>query len=221
MPPVWGAEMRRRPRSLAMLPVASLLAALAGVLALPATPASASATLTTCAEAPFRSAVLAGGTVTFNVNCSSVPLHSPITIASGLNVTIVGTGFSVTLDGLGKSRHFIVQGGHLTLRAITLFAGAVTGGSGGFGASGSKGDVGSFGGQGGNGTEGQCGSTGSSDPGGNGTAGGPGTAGTPAANGGAGSDAAGGSLLISSGQVDLTNVVLSGNRVTGGSGGPG
>lgn len=98
--------------------VALLISILTAGLVVTANPASADATLMVCTEAALKSAVAQGGVVRYGVQCSTtpVPLTSPIAIPAGLNVDIVSDpGLPVVLDGRSLVRHFVVDGGDLTL----------------------------------------------------------------------------------------------------------
>src|SRR5580704_3575801 len=76
-----------------------------GILATEALSASALVplVLTSCDETSFRSAVAAGGTVSFaaGTSCTLSLTKTAISIGSGLDVTIDGTGASVVIDGGG------------------------------------------------------------------------------------------------------------------------
>ena len=116
------------------LPVLSVVALLAGIL-VTVMSASAADPVTVlnanCSELSLRgSRVVVGGTVQYAVDCSgtAVALNTPIVVGSGLRVAIVGDpahGHPVVLDGQSRSRPFIVDGGELTLTALTLGNGFV------------------------------------------------------------------------------------------------
>src|SRR5258708_4292959 len=79
-----------------------------------------------CTEAGLKAAVAAGGTVTFS--CSgTILLTSPIVVTSGQNVAIDGAKHKIVLSGGHKTQLFVVDGGTLTLRRVTLTNGAVRG----------------------------------------------------------------------------------------------
>ena len=179
-----------------------------------------------CSEASFRSAVSAGGTVTWSTECT-VHLTGPVEIPTGLAVTIDGGATStaflprVTLDAQQLGRHFDVTGGTLILRGIALYNGRVVGARGGDGA---------FPGTAENGDSGMTGSTPTSvvctggpaaQPGGPGGDGTPANAGRDASGGLPGGEARGASILISAGDVTLTTVSINAATAVGGAGGRG
>lgn len=185
-------------------------------------PYGTTTTVRACTERALVSAVNAGGTVKFGLNCAALAIKTPISIPSARTVNITSGGFSVTLDGGSASRLFIVPGGHLNITGISLDNGAAVGttGKGGAnrvaganglsGTSGNRGVTGGPGGPGMNGTNGHSG-----------RAGGAGTA---------GGDALGGAIWVQSGVVvlafdsfsyDIASAGFGGNGGVGGDGGLG
>jgi len=150
--------------------VAVILALSYSPIALAKTPSSGNVNVTNCDAATFASDVLTYSTVTFQVSCGDLQLLGPITIGSGISVTILGNGYNVVLDGYNYIRAFIIDGGSLTLEGLTLEHFAILGGAGGPVASGSYGQ---------NGAQGT-----------NGVGGGAGAAGSPGTNGGQGENEA-------------------------------
>ncbi len=92
-----------------------------------ATAASASdstATPTSCDEGSVRNAIAAagdaGGTVIFTGDCT-ISLTAPLTVTSGMSLTIDGGGYHVTLDGGGTTQIVVVrQNAALLLNRLTL-----------------------------------------------------------------------------------------------------
>src|SRR5436309_1205674 len=82
--------------------------------------------LTTCDESTFDQAVAGGGTVQFDVDCTT-PLTHGVKIPSTLTVDIEANGHAATLNGQSQTRHFVVAGGKLTIGGITLTNGLVRG----------------------------------------------------------------------------------------------
>src|SRR3954453_3296184 len=97
--------------------VASALVVAAGAHA-PA--ARADTLLTSCAPADFAAAAAAGGTVTFGLDCPDLVLAKTIVLGSGKVLDVEGGGHAVALDGGHAQRLFTVNGGHLTVRGVTL-----------------------------------------------------------------------------------------------------
>ncbi|MEU3690361.1 hypothetical protein [Streptomyces narbonensis] len=135
-------------------------------------------TLTSCSEEAFRQAVLSGGTVLFGVDCAALALSRSVDIPASVSVVIDANGHNVVLDGLGLTRHFVVDGGQLTLRGVTLANGRAAGADGSGGVAGASGARGAAGVPGGEGDSGLC-LTG-------GDVGGPGAAGSAGGAGGSG-----------------------------------
>ena len=123
-------QVRRWQRAIALLfgllitmtPVAAHADAVIG----DGTPASCT---TEQAANAFRSAVEAGGVVTFNCGASNVVMTVDTSVVSV--TTVVNGGGKITLDAEDLRQHFYVTGnGNLTLNGITLFdGGSSTGGS--------------------------------------------------------------------------------------------
>ena len=123
------------------LVVLALVGSVAGGGA-PAPAVAAGTSITSCSEAALRAAVAAGGTARFTVDCPALLISREIVIGSTLNVTIDGNGHVVSIDAQGKSRHFTVVGGQLTLIGLELKNGSVrglAGVAGGAGAAGANG----------------------------------------------------------------------------------
>jgi hypothetical protein len=164
-----------------------------------------------CTQDALRSAVAAGGLVTFS--CSgTITLTSQLVVTTGQDVTLDGTGQAVTISGGGTTRIFDVTGGSLTLTDLTLTDGLATGKSGRAGAAGAAGVDGQpgNGGNGGkpNGRPGQSGADG--------------TVGGDAGSGVAGHDGQGGAIYVAAGAtVSLTSVTVSSSTAQGGDGGSG
>src|SRR5947209_20518548 len=90
---------RKVVRLAAVLGIALVLATWAVALAsVPAARGAAPTSITTCTDAAFRQAVLAGGTVRFDVDCTDLQLSGSIDIGAGLDVTVDGNGHTVVLD---------------------------------------------------------------------------------------------------------------------------
>ena len=206
---------------------ALMLACIGLWLALGATQVARAATtsISTCTDSALTSAIAAGGTVVFQVDCPDLVLGQSISIPSTLTVDIEANGHTVVLDGSSIRRHFVVNGGHLTIGGLTLKNGMVRGLDGVAGTAGGTGQDGSAGESGKNGIPGGC-SVGS-DVGGNGSTGTAGSAGTAGTAGKGGTVAQGGSILIRSGVVSLSgdsfsnNQAIGGTGASGGAGGPG
>src|SRR4051812_39021560 len=142
----------RRPRVIA----SAIAVVAAAVVAMPGS-AGATATLNTCDATTFRNAVLAGGTVTFAVDCPALAVSPAIIIPAALNVTINGNGHAVVLDAKHLNRHFTVNGGRLTITGLELRNGLVTGATPGPAAAGPDNNInGGFGPTGGGGQDGAC-----------------------------------------------------------------
>src|SRR3954468_415730 len=107
-------EARRRDRGWAVALVAAAVALL--VLA----PRAHATTITSCSDSSLRSAVAAGGTVAFGVDCTDLVLSRTITIPAGLTVDIQANRHTVALDGGNAVRHFVVKGGTLSITGLTL-----------------------------------------------------------------------------------------------------
>jgi hypothetical protein len=178
--------------------------------------------LNSCSFAALKTAVAAGGTVDYGVDCQSPPVSftSTITVPAGLSVDIEANGHSVTFDGGAKVRLLEVTGGRLTVGGISLDNAQAATASGTAGSNGAAGVTGAPGAAGANGTNG-------SSPGASGGPGQPGGAGGAATAGhasGAGKNAKlarGAALLITSGTVTLTSDTFSNDIASGGAGGPG
>lgn len=101
------------------------------LLAAPTVTVIGDGTPASCTAGALAVAVAAGGAVTFACGAAPVTITtSELTIATGQDVTIDG-GNLVTLNGGGVNRHFKVEAGaSLTLRALVLTDGAVTGSGG-------------------------------------------------------------------------------------------
>ena len=111
-------------------PVGAVLLVLVAGLAVGASAAQADTTLMSCTPADFESAVAAGGTVTFAVDCPSLVPSKVTSVPSGKVLDIEGNGHMVALSGNGQRRLFNVSGGQLTVRGVTLRSGFATGASG-------------------------------------------------------------------------------------------
>jgi Chlamydia polymorphic membrane protein (Chlamydia_PMP) repeat len=85
----------------------------------PPTSAVGTGTATSCTEAAFAAALLAGGTVTFNCGGqATIIITSPKSVA---NTVTVDGGSAITLSGNHQSRLFdVTSAGALTLQNITL-----------------------------------------------------------------------------------------------------
>src|SRR3954463_159605 len=104
------------------------LSAVLAALAIGVPAAQADATLTSCTASAFNTAVAAGGTVTFAVDCPDLVLTKTVSVGSGKILDLEGNGHAVVLDGGHALRLFSVgKGGQLTVRAMTLENGSVTG----------------------------------------------------------------------------------------------
>jgi hypothetical protein len=76
-------------------------------------------------EANLRSAIAAGGSITFNAS-ATIPVTTPLTIA--VDTTIDGTGQNITIDGQGLTRLFEVNSGvHFTIKNLVLANGRAKG----------------------------------------------------------------------------------------------
>lgn len=106
------------------------------------------ATIGTCSEAALAKAVSKGGTVTFGLSCSDHKFTTPIAIPFSLRVTITSAGHTVLLGGQAKTQLFVVTGGILTLKGLTLEDGKASGRTGSNGKAGGAGAPGSAGGNG-------------------------------------------------------------------------
>ena len=149
---------------------AFLLAGTFGVSAAPAG-ATSSNVVTTCDEPTLLAALSGGGSVTFS--CSgTILLTNPIVIASDQDVTIDGTGSTVTLDGGAATQLFQVAG-RLQLRNLTLDHGLASAAAGAAGTAGDAGDPGVAGNGGAGGAPFQAGDAGTAGT--NGTGGSSGT----------------------------------------------
>ena len=162
--------------------------------------------LTSCGFTALKSAVAAGGTIDYGVNCTSPPVSftATVKIPAGLTADVEANGHSVTFDGGNKVRLFQVTGGKLTIGGVTLINAAVSTASGTGGGTGAPGTSGT------NGTSGASGMAGTSlgqagGPGQPGEAGGSATAGQPGGAGQSSALARGAALLVTSGTVTLTN----------------
>lgn len=81
-----------------------------------------------CSVADLRSALAQGGTVTFTQDCA-ITFAGPIIVTN--RVKLQGNGYSITLNGGGHSRLFIVEpGADFSLAALTLTAGKAAAGAG-------------------------------------------------------------------------------------------
>jgi len=122
--------MTRHP-ALALLGLTALLTpAGASSLSMPTTAtaqaSSASSTTTTvpCDEAALRGALGSSGAVAFGQDCA-LTLTAPLTITTGVSVSLDGAGYRVTLDGGHATQLFVVQdGATLTLDGLTLAHGS-------------------------------------------------------------------------------------------------
>jgi len=104
------------------------LAAALGLLFLAANVSLGDAVVGGCSVADLRSALAQGGTVTFAQDCA-ITFASPITVTN--QVRLEANGHSVTLNGGGQSRLFIVEpGADLSLAGLTLTAGKAASGAG-------------------------------------------------------------------------------------------
>ena len=213
------ADDRGRPKRIRGVHVLALPIAVISIGAGVATsvPAlAADTTLMSCSESELRSAVEAGGTVRFGIDCPALTLTSTLKIPSGRGVVIDADGHNVTLDGDRSVRHFRVTGGSLTLIGLKIVDGTVDGFDGSAGVAGANGADGTQGAPGSGGTGGGC-VTGS-DNGLPGAAGAKGVTGRRGTGGSAGGSVRGGAMLIDSGTVILTDVELLSNRALGGDG---
>src|SRR5580658_5169573 len=213
---------KRRSRWLAS--GAALALSCGGMLTIGGYPADASASIPAsvvkhCTYTALATAIRTGGTITFG--CSgTIVIPKTFTIDPAMKVTLDAQGRKVALDAAGNGRLFMVRGGHLTLKFLTLENSLVAGANGKSGASGPDGDDGDNGSDGENAKDGANGEDGESGkPGGSG---GIATAGT------AGDGAQGGALYITRGSVVTIshstfthNVVVGGNGGRGGDGGMG
>jgi hypothetical protein len=118
-----------------LLLLASLLAALLGLVRVPSAHAQSTITVSNCDESHLDAAISqansdnAGDTVTFS--CSGdIKLTSTLTISGSM--TLDGNGQSVTLDGQNKVEVLQVNSGvTFTLNALTVARGSASGGGGG------------------------------------------------------------------------------------------
>src|SRR4051794_11419678 len=110
------------------IPAASLLPPPPGLLGLSA-PAQATTTISSCTDAALRSAVAAGGTVLFGVDCTDLQLSKQLTIPAGLQVDLRANGHQAVLDGRNAVRHFVVDG-TLSITGLKLENGRATGAAG-------------------------------------------------------------------------------------------
>ena len=148
--------------------------------------------------------------VVFGVDCPTLRLSRSIDIPAAVSVVIDANGHTVVLDGQGLTRHFVVDGGGLTSKGLTLTNGRAVGANGGPGVAGGNGTAGTIGFFGGSGDSGACLVGG--DAGGPGTPGSTGGQGISGIAGRAGESGRGGSILIHSGTVVLENVTMNNNR---------
>lgn len=87
-------------------------------------------TTATCTESALRSAIAAGGHVTFNCGPGAVEIPVTQEIKVGETVVVDGAG-KITLAGGGTNRIFVPQSGaHLSVRNLRLIKGAAKGSSG-------------------------------------------------------------------------------------------
>ena len=90
---VWSG---RRLVGLAALGTAAAVLPIVGA----APPAGAAdVTINDCTDASLRTAVAAGGVITYGVDCSDLVLASSLVIPAGKNLTIDGNGHTLVLDG--------------------------------------------------------------------------------------------------------------------------
>ena len=76
-------------------------------------------------EAALRTAIAAGGSITFN-SSGAIPLAIPLVV--GLDTTIDGAGQTILIDGVNATRLFEVNTNvHLTLRNLILANGKAKG----------------------------------------------------------------------------------------------
>ena len=214
------AAARSGPRRLRTLvaAVGAITLSVAGIPAL-TSPAGAAGTLTDCTDGTLRAAVAAGGAVQFGVDCTNLVLSSSITIPSGLIVSIEANGHDVQISGGDATRHFVVDGGSLTLVGVTLRNGRMTAGSVATGLPGTTGADGDFGTGGG-----QLACIPLIRPVADGEPGSPGTDGLDGTSGGPGADGAaarGGSVLVNAGSLVLDGARIRDSQVVGGPGGRG
>ena len=99
--------------------------------------------LTSCGFTALKTAVAAGGTIDYGVNCTSpaVSFTATIKVPAGLTADVEANGHSVTFDGGGKVRLFQVTGGKLTIGGISLNNAAVSTASGTNGGTGAERDA--------------------------------------------------------------------------------
>jgi predicted outer membrane repeat protein len=87
-------------------------------------------TTATCTESALRSAIAAGGYITFNCGTGAVEIPVTQEIKVGETVVVDGAG-KITLAGGGTNRIFVPQSGvHLSVRNLRLIKGAAKGASG-------------------------------------------------------------------------------------------
>ena len=81
---------------------------------------------TACTFPALQAAIAAGGVIDFGCSFGTINFASPITVDGG-SVTLDASGQSVSFDGGGASRLFIVAGGKLTLVDLALEDAKLTG----------------------------------------------------------------------------------------------
>jgi hypothetical protein len=164
-----------------------------------------------CTESALLDALIGGGLVTFDQDCS-ITVTAPIEISQ--TTTIDAQGFSVTISGGGAVRVFNVQPGNgLTLVGITISDGLSTNGGAFYLDTGSSLLLTNctVSGNQATGTNGVNGTNGADNPGGNAGSGTSGTAGTPAFGG----------AVYNLGSLTFLSTTVVGNTATGGTGGNG
>ncbi|MGH3140419.1 MAG: hypothetical protein ACRDQE_11850, partial [Gaiellales bacterium] len=145
-----------------MRPSAVLLLVTGLAVAAASPVAQAATTLNSCSPSAFNSAVTAGGTVRFAVDCPSLVVSRTTVVPLGKTLDIEGNGHAVTLSGGGVRQLFKVTGGQLTVRGVTIQSGAAVGAGGANGVPGTPGANGGDGTSGTSGTAGQPGVAGGS-----------------------------------------------------------
>src|SRR3954452_997919 len=174
-------------------PVVGAVVVVVGGLVAGATPAAATATaaLVSCDDAPLRTALAAGGSVSYGVDCtgaSAVAISKPITVPSGVTASLGGGGHFVTFVTVGAARKspFLVSG-TLSVSGVTFET--YTDGARGTPADGVMG-------------------------------GSPGAAGTDGGHGGAGRNGYGGAFNVAAGGVlHINRVLFDSTFADGGNGG--
>ena len=168
--------------------------------------------VTSCTSAALQAAEVTGGHIQFTLDCPDIKVDFTLVLKSG-TVWVDGTGHTIVLDVAHRGRMYEVDGGQLTLQALTLENGLVTGSTGGKGTSGKPGVAGV---RGANGSHPATGIGGSGKPGTNGANGKAGT------HGGGGGTAQGGAVTIgAAGVADFYHDTFINDDVVGGSGGSG